>query len=115
MWLLRVLRHPVMIAFLGGHTLLVLLEVFLCWSAEATEWGLLDLASVVFGLFLLLLDLPVLWIVSWLTSEPIFGDFFSADDSFPWFALRVVVLGSIQWLIFGMLFAIPDLRDKPER
>lgn len=114
MGFLRLLRHPVMFACLVGHAFLVLMGAAFLWVAELTRWSPLCLGSILLGMLILFLDLPGLWIASWFVSTPIVEGVFSPSGNLLWFVLAVLVLGSIQWGLIGMLFAVPDLVNKPE-
>ena len=118
MWFLRLLRQPVVIACVIGHASLVLVGALLCWSAEVTECSPLLLGGLLLGLLVFVLDWPIFWIASWFMSPPTFAEVFHAffgDSSLLSPALTVLVLGSIQWALIGMLFAVPDLLNEPKQ
>ncbi len=115
MWLLRLLRHPVMIVCLFGHASLVIIWVFVCCLAELTEWSLLFLGGFLLSLAVLLLDCPVFWIASCYFSKPILKDVFSVHGDFFRFALYILVFGSVQWGLMGLLLTVPDLMNRSRR
>jgi hypothetical protein len=107
-----------MIVCILGHASLVLVGALLCWAAWATEWSPLFFGGLSLGLLVFVLDLPVFWIASWFMSPPTFAEVFHAffgDSELLSVALTVLALGSIQWALIGMLFAVPDLLNEPKR
>ena len=125
MWFLRLLRHPAIAICLFGHASLVLVWALVCWSAGATDWTILYFGAVMLSLLLLLLDLPVFLLTDfefisiipyWLSDRSILEKILYGHDNVLLlsFLLRVLVLGSLQWLLIGMVLALPDLRNRPE-
>jgi hypothetical protein len=113
MFIRRVLRHPAMVTCVVGHASCVVVWALFCWSAGTFESTTLNVGVVMFSLLLMLLDLPVVILVC-LAGGPILKEVFFEHPGFLWFSLYVLVLGSIQWSLIGMFFAIPDLRNEPK-
>jgi hypothetical protein len=114
MWFLRLLRHPAIPICLLGHALCVLIWALLGWSAGTSESTTLNVGFVMFSLVLVLADLPVV-LAACLAGKPILGEVFLEDPSLLSLSLYVLVVGSIQWALIAVLFAIPDLRNDPKR
>jgi hypothetical protein len=113
MWFLRLLRHPAIATCVVGHALCVLVWALLCWSAGASGWTILYVGVVMFSLLLVLADLPVV-LAACLAGKPILGEVFLKDPSLLRLSLYALVLGSIQWSLIGIFFAIPDLWNEPK-